>query len=237
MRTAPRNGKLATAPAAPPTAQISVFVLTKRQLLGQALAIALDDDPDISVSSASTDPCAAVTFVRDTKPDVVLVYLQLSQLDGTKVAQALRAAVPDIKIIILAGTLDHDTMFACAQAGAMGCVTEDFAPAALAEAIKRVHRGEVLFTPAVLLELIQGAQSRGTAAATSPSQVSLAPREREVLQAIASGLTPEQVADLMSISIHTVRTHLKNVMAKLNSRSKLEAVMLAIKNGLIELPE
>jgi DNA-binding CsgD family transcriptional regulator len=70
-----------------------------------------------------------------------------------------------------------------------------------------------------------------------PAQVSLAPREREVLQAIAAGLTPEQVAELLTISIHTVRTHLKNAMAKLNSRSKLEAVMLAIKHGLIELPD
>jgi DNA-binding NarL/FixJ family response regulator len=128
-------------------------------------------------------------------------------------------------------------MFACAQAGAMGCFTEDFAPSALADAIKRVHAGEVLFTPEVLLELIQGAQVRDVTAATTPHQISLAPREREVLQAIATGLTPEQVADLLTISIHTVRTHLKNSMAKLNSRSKLEAVMLAIKNGLIELPE
>ena len=87
-----------------------------------------------------------------------------------------------------------------------------------------------------LLELIQGAQSRASTAA-SPASVSLAPREREVLQAIATGLSPEQVADLLTISIHTVRTHLKNAMAKLNSRSKLEAVMLAIKHGLIDLPE
>ncbi|MFN0071164.1 MAG: LuxR C-terminal-related transcriptional regulator [Chloroflexota bacterium] len=212
-------------------------MLTKRPLLGQALAIALADDPMIRVSAASTDPCAAVAFVRETRPDVVLVYLQLAQLDGTKVAQALRAAVPDVKIIVLASTLDHDTMFACAQAGAMGCVTEDFAPQALADAIKRVHAGEVLFTPEVLLDLIQGAHSRGMNTAVSRAPVSLAPREREVLQAIATGLSPEQVADLLSISIHTVRTHLKNAMAKLNSRSKLEAVMLAIKHGLIDLPE
>jgi DNA-binding NarL/FixJ family response regulator len=237
MRTAPRNGKFATTETRLPTAQITVLVLTKRQLLGQALAIALQDDPSITVSAAYTDPCAAVAFVRETKPDVVLVYFQLAQLDGTKVAQALRSAVPGVKIIVLAGTLDHDTMFACAQAGAMGCFTEDFAPSALADAIKRVHAGEVLFTPEVLLELIQGAQVRDVTAATTPHQISLAPREREVLQAIATGLTPEQVADLLTISIHTVRTHLKNSMAKLNSRSKLEAVMLAIKNGLIDLPE
>lgn len=236
MRTAPRSGKLAAAESMISAAQISVFVLTKRPLLGQALAIALQDDPDITVTAAYTDPCAAVAFVRETRPDVVLLYLQLSQLDGTKVAQALRAAVPDLKMIILAGSLDHETMFACAQSGAMGCVTEDFAPSALADAIKRVNNGEVLFTPEVLLDLIQGAQSRGATPA-APSQVSLAPREREVLQAIATGLSPEQVADLLTISIHTVRTHLKNAMAKLNSRSKLEAVMLAIKHGLIDLPD
>lgn len=236
MRTAPRAGKFAPASAGVVADQITVFVLTKRPLLGQALAIALQDDPAIMVSAASTDPCAAVAFVRETQPDVVLVYLQLSQLDGTRVAQALRAAVPDLKIIILAGALDHETMFACAQSGAMGCVTEDLAPAALAEAIKRVHNGEVLFTPKVLLDLIQSAHAR-TDAGAPPAAVSLAPREREVLQAIATGLSPEQVADLLTISIHTVRTHLKNAMAKLNSRSKLEAVMLAIKHGLITLPE
>src|SRR5215204_4103559 len=106
MRTAPRNGKVTTPEKRLSERRINVFVLTKRPLLGQALAIALEDDQDISVSAAYTDPCAAVAFVRETKPDVVLVYFQLAQLDGTKVAQALRAAVPDIKIIILAGTLD-----------------------------------------------------------------------------------------------------------------------------------
>jgi DNA-binding NarL/FixJ family response regulator len=119
----------------------------------------------------------------------------------------------------------------------MGCVTEDFAPSALADAIKRVHAGDVLFTPEVLLDMIQSTQARAGAGAIGSSSVSLAPREREVLQAVATGLSPEQVADLLSISIHTVRTHLKNAMAKLNSRSKLEAVMLALKAGLIELPD
>lgn len=237
MRTIPRNGKPYSASTQIGTRQISVFVLTKRPLLGQALAIALDSDPEIEISGTYTDPCAAIAFVREARPDIVLVYFHLAQLDGTKVAQALRASVPEVKIIILAAALDHDTMFACAQAGAMGCVTEDYDPAALANAIKRVYAGEVLFTPEVLLDLIQGAQSRAQAAPVGTGSVVLAPREREVLQAIATGLTPEQVADLLSISIHTVRTHIKNVMAKLNSRSKLEAVMLAIKSGLIELPD
>src|SRR6476620_11817463 len=77
MRTAPRNGKFAIAEARLTTAQITVLVLTKRQLLGHALAIALQDDPSITVSAAYTDPCAAVAFVRETRPDVVLVYFQL----------------------------------------------------------------------------------------------------------------------------------------------------------------
>jgi DNA-binding NarL/FixJ family response regulator len=220
-----------TVPARP----ITVLLVDAHELLARALAVFLGADPELEVVGTLTDPERAVSAVRETRPDVAILSYFLMRHDGGHLPALLRAEHPELKMLILTSSLDRDTLAACIEAGAVGCVVKYQAPAELVDAIKRVRAGEVLFPSQALLKLLRLPRQ-------APAQPSdrlfqpLAPRELEVLQTLASGLTTEEVAAHLYISPHTVRTHVKNLMIKLQARSKVEAILTGLKEGLIELP-
>ena len=128
-------------------------------------------------------------------------------------------------------TLDEAAVSACVEAGAVGCLNQDQSPSQLIDRIKRAHAGEVPFAPDMLVNLLL--QPRRDEADRWHSVQLLGVRELQVLEMLANGMSTEVVAARLGITVHTVRTHLKDVMAKLQVHSKLEAVMVAIREGLI----
>ena len=216
-------------------ARIRVLLLDAHQLLAEALTIVLGADPDLEVVGSVADPRRALAQVRQARPDVVLMSYFLMHQDDARLAAALRSELPQLKILILTSTVDENTLFACVQAGAVGYVTKDRPPSELADAIKRVHAGEVLFAPNLLVKLLTRSQRQSETAISGPSVEPLTPRELEVLRAVATGMSTEEAAAHLGITVHTMRTHLKNVMIKLQARSKLEAVIVALRAGLIQL--
>ena len=210
---------------------IRVLLVERRRLFAAALAAALAADPALELVGCAGD-------LRDgdlgrLRPDVAVVGVALVRADGGAL-DALRAAAPGTKALVLADQLDDATLAACAHAGAAGVVPTDGAPDDLARAIKRVHAGEVLFAPEVLLRLLRQPRRGPAPAGRADPPASLAPRERAVLEAAAAGLDPQATAARLGIALHTVRTHLKHAMAKLGAHSRLEAVLTAIRLGLIE---
>jgi DNA-binding NarL/FixJ family response regulator len=123
---------------------------------------------------------------------------------------------------------------ACIRVGAAACISQATSPAALADVVRRVYAGEVVYEQRILLELVQ---RQSTVAPDRPRRATaVSERELEVLAVLATGASSSEAADRLCISLNTVRTHLKNIMVKLEARSKLEAVMIAIRAGWIELP-
>ena len=224
-------------PAADPTAPIRVLLVDGHRLLAAALGNFLQADSGLDVVGVEPDPARALAWVGSAPPDVVLLsYPYLRQDDG-RLVDALRAERPALKVIVLSGPADEEALLACVRSGAQGHVSRDRAPAHLARAIRRVHAGEVLFAPELLMRLL-----RRPMRADPPSQGALptgplTPREREVLQATAAGLSTEEIAEQLCIARHTVRTHVKKAMAKLGAHSKLEAILIAIRHGLITADE
>jgi DNA-binding NarL/FixJ family response regulator len=218
---------------------VKVLVVGGHQLLADSLAIALSADPGLEVMGSETDPERALTRIRRVRPDVVLLNNSLGGSDCAEVICRLRTEAPDLKIIVLTSySDDEDSLLACVQAGASGHQTTDRQPNELVDSIKRVHAGELDFAPDVLVNLMTrprspGPPPRAPEARTPP----LAPRELQVLQTVATGMSTGDAASALGITVHTVRAHLKNVMSKLQAHSKLEAVIFALKRGLIELPE
>ena len=155
-------------------------------------------------------------------------------VDDVSLIAVLLESRPDLKVIVLDAAGDPNTTLASIRAGAVACISETSSPATLADVVRRVRAGEAVYEQRILLELVQ---RLNVAVPAQPRRAAtLSEREREVLTALASGASSSEAADRLCISLNTVRTHLKNILVKLEARSKLEAVIIAIREGWIALP-
>ena len=216
-----------------PQRRTRVLLADSHQLLAQALAVALGAAPDLEV--VGVQPHLATAGLRRARPDVLVLSYFLLLTHRAQLAAELRAEFPELKIVVLTAALDEETVAACVQAAAVGCVTKHQSPAELVRSIRRVHAGEVLYAPEVLVGLLRPPPRRASPTRAAPSSPTT--RERQVLQALAEGLSTGEVAERLVISRHTVRSHLKKAMTKLEARTKLDAVVSAINQTVITLPE
>jgi len=207
--------------------RIRVGLADAHTLLATSLAYCLAQEPDIDVTGVH-QTLDGVTLQR-SPPDVLIVGYFLMLTKGSEILGDVSPVDP--KIIVLTATLDEETLSSCIQFGAVGCVTRDREPRDVADAVRRVHGGEVLFGPDILVRLLRGAGARPP----EPEQLAslLAPRELEVLDCLARGLGTTEIARKLVISPHTVRSHLKSALTKLNARSRTEAIARAVTLRLI----
>jgi DNA-binding NarL/FixJ family response regulator len=199
------------------------------RLFAEALAMALAADADVDVIGVHSDPLCALDHLRESRPDIVVLDDSVAQLGVVQLIGLLRSVHAGIRTIIVATNCDQGALEGYVRAGAAGCVTVDRALGEFVASVKQVHNGALLFGTDQLLDLLSRPRPAGTAS-------HLAPREREVLQVLAMGRSTEEAARQLGISVHTLRTHLKKAMTKLGARSKLEAILQALRTGLIELP-
>jgi DNA-binding NarL/FixJ family response regulator len=198
------------------------------RLVGDALAVVLRVDPSLEVMDVLEHPLQAVKYMEAREPDVGLVNCLRHEAHATQSTATLRAALPGLRVIVLAATLDHTVMTACIRAGAAGYLTVGCSSSELLTAIKRVYSGEVVFPVDALHASVVQSGLRSELPA-------LTPREQYILQAMADGLTVAETADRMKVATATVQTHVKNAMAKLSAHSRLQAVVVGLKMGIIEL--
>lgn len=218
--------------------RVKVLVVGGHQLLTDSLAIALGSHPDLDVVGTETDPARAPSRIRRTTPDVVLLNHFLASSGCADVINQVRSEAPEIKVIVLTSSSDDQgALMECVRAGASGHQTTDRQPTEIAESIKRVHAGELVFAPDALLSFMTRPRSPAPPRSIEGETQPLAPRELQVLQTVATGMSTGDAASVLGITVHTVRAHLKNVMTKLQAHSKLEAVIFGLKRGLIQLPD
>jgi DNA-binding NarL/FixJ family response regulator len=207
--------------------RVGVLLAPDRALLASSIQVVLGLEPDFAVVAVDSSPTAGPIRMLAAGAEVVLV-------DDVSLTSRLREDRPDVKVIVLEAVRDPDITLACIRSGASACVNEATSPAALADVVRRVYAGEAVYEQGILLELVQRPT---TAAPARPRRAAtLSERELEVLAVLATGASSSEAADRLCISLNTVRTHLKNIMVKLEARSKLEAVIIAIREGRIELP-
>lgn len=209
---------------------IRVLLVIGQQWIADALATVLRADPDLALLEVEDDPLQAAAQAHRMRPDVVLLDCLARGTSTAAITAMLGTGLPRFKIIALTACAEDTAVARYARAGAVACVTGSWSSTELIDAIKRVHAGEVLFSPRTLVCLLTQPSRGGTGE-------ELTPREQAVLQALADGLTVAEIADQMAISPATVQTHLKNVMPKLGARTRLEAVMIGLRTGAIELRE
>ncbi len=188
-------------------------------------------EPDLEVVGEAENGRVGLETARQLQPDIVLVDMVMPEMDGQAMALALRKSVPDVKIMVLSGTEVDERVFDLIAAGVEGYVLKEIEPAELVRAIHAVMRGEAYLYPQVLKKVLGRMQGRPAV----PAPVALTARELEVLEWMASPNTYRQIARQLNVSEETVRSHAKSILDKLGQPNRSQAVLAAIRAGLIEL--
>jgi DNA-binding NarL/FixJ family response regulator len=209
-----------------------VLIADDQTLFRSGLARLLSEDPRLEIVGQAVDGAEAVELAAKLKPHVVLMDLKMPGMDGIEATERIRAESPDTKVLILS-TFEADSyVLGALRAGATGYVLKDSPPDAIVSSIMAVMAGERVMAGAVanrVLEMLTGS--------STPKEFydGLTAREVEILKLLAGGLINKQIAYRLSISEKTVRNHVSNMYEKLGIYDRAQAVLYAVRKGLIEL--
>ena len=215
---------------------IRVVIADDQHLVRAGFAMILGEEPDLEVVGEAADGLAAIEVVQRLAPEVVLMDIRMPHLDGLEALRRLVAGGSSARVIVLT-TFDADEyVFAALRGGASGFLLKDTPPAELVSAVRTVAAGEALLDPTVtqrvVTAFVEGLVETGERRAP-PELASLTDREREVLIHLARGRSNAEIAALLVVSETTVKTHVGRVLAKLQLRDRVQAVVYAYEHGLV----
>jgi DNA-binding NarL/FixJ family response regulator len=220
---------------------IRVLLADDQEMVRSGLRMILDDQAGITVVAEAADGAEAVALARRLRPDVCLVDIRMPRLDGLEVTRALAGpGVPDPLKVVIVTTFDLDEyVYGALRAGAVGFILKDAGPVLLAEAVRAAAAGDALISPSVTLRLLQHlasgpAPGAGRASAAARPVTPLSERETEVMAAIATGRTNQEIGAGLFISLSTVKSHLASIQQKLGVRNRVEIAAWAWETGLID---
>lgn len=214
---------------------IRILVVDDQALVRSGLRLILETETDITVIGEAGDGKEGVESARRMRPDVVLMDIRMPVMDGIEATRRLIEAGldPEPRVLILT-TFDLDEyVYAAIRAGASGFLLKDAPPDDLIHAIRVVARGEALLAPTVTRRLIEEFASRPEPDAQPGGMGELTERELEVLRSLAAGLSNAEIADVLFVSEATVKTHISHILAKLDLRDRVQAVVVAYESGLV----
>lgn len=215
---------------------ITVFIADDQAMVRQGFGALLGAQPDISVIGDAPDGRAAVTEVKRLRPDVVLMDVRMPEMNGLDAAREILAAAmePPVRVLMLT-TFDIDEYaYEALGIGASGFLLKDAPAEELIRAVRVVAAGEALLAPSVTKRLIEDVTRRRAAPRRRDRQLeTLTPREREVLELIAAGLSNVEIAERLFVAEQTVKTHVGKVLSKLSLRDRAQAVVMAYESGLV----
>ena len=209
---------------------VRVLIVDDHRMFAESLERILSDKPALSVIGIATSGEEALKRFDDGAPDVVLMDYELPDTDGVELTTRLFQKAPDVKVIMLTGMGDDDLLMRAIEAGCCGFITKDKAAEEVALAIPAAYNDEALFSPAMLARVVARMRKPDRRVGWD-----ISPREQEVLDMLAQGLATPEIAASLFVSVHTVRTHVQAVLEKLGAHSKLEAVTIAAREGLVRL--
>jgi DNA-binding NarL/FixJ family response regulator len=216
------------------TEPLRVVIADDQDLLRTGFAMILSAD-GIEVVGDAADGAQAVDAVRRTRPDVVLMDIRMPEIDGLEATRLIMADAVDPPRIIILTTFDLDRyVYAALSAGASGFLLKDVTPEQLVAAVRLVRAGDALLALSITRRLIERFAPHDDAAATLHRDLSaLTPRELDVLQLLAKGLSNAELAARLQLGETTVKTHVGRILFKLDLRDRAQAIVVAYESGLI----
>jgi DNA-binding NarL/FixJ family response regulator len=205
---------------------IRVLIADDHTVVREGLRMFLRLDPDLEVVGEAADGAEALSLARKLRPDVVLMDLLMPVMDGIAATAAIRQELPDTEVLALTSVLEDETVVGAVRAGAIGYVLKDTQAETLCRAIKAAAAGQVQLSPQATARLMQ-------AVSTPENPGSLTVRETEVLRLVAQGAANKQIAQHLSITENTVRSHVSTILRKLGVQSRTQATLYALHSGLV----
>ncbi len=224
--------------------RIRILIVDDHALFRAGIANALSRERDLEVVGEAVDGRSGLEAAGTTSPHIVLMDLSLPAPGGLETTQRIRREYPAIAVIVLAQDEDEESLFASIKAGAAAFVIKDISPEDLVHVIRRVSLGEFLINdkvfskPAVASRVLKEFRELAVyGQEAQPIFAPLSPREVEILDNIAQGMTNKQVAYALSISEQTVKNHMSSILRKLAVNDRTQAVVYAMRQGWIKMPE
>jgi two-component system NarL family response regulator len=217
-------------------AKIRVLVVDDQELFRRGLTMLLSVEDDIEVVGEASDGSAAATLASDTAPDVVLMDVRMPKVTGIEACVSMKDAAPQARIIMLTASDEEADLYEAVKNGASGYLLKDSSIDEVAQAVRVVADGQSLISPSMAIKLLDEFKQMSRSDRTAVPTPRLTERELEVLRLVAQGLNNREIAKQLFISENTVKNHVRNILEKLQLHSRMEAVMYAVREKLLDIP-
>ncbi|MEI2811201.1 MAG: response regulator transcription factor [Nocardioides sp.] len=215
---------------------IRVLVVDDQELFRRGLVMLLAVEPGVEVVGEAGDGVAGTQLAATVAPDVVLLDVRMPKRSGIDACRAIKEAVPSAKIIMLTASEEEADLYEAVKSGASGYLVKDSSIDEVAQAVRVVADGQSLISPSMAVKLIDEFKQMSRPQPDSVPGLRLTERELEVLRLVAKGLNNREVAKQLFISENTVKNHVRNILEKLQLHSRMEAVMYAVREKLLDIP-
>ncbi|MDO9456126.1 response regulator transcription factor [Nocardioides sp.] len=215
---------------------IRVLVVDDQQLFRRGLTMLLAVEPGLEVVGEAGDGIEGTTLAETAAPDVVLLDVRMPKRSGIEACLAIKQSVPSAKIIMLTVSDEEADLYEAVKSGASGYLLKDSSIEEVAQAIRVVADGQSLISPSMAIKLIDEFKQMSRPERESGPALRLTERELDVLRLVAQGHSNKEIAARLFISENTVKNHVRNMLEKLQLHSRMEAVMYAVRENLLELP-
>jgi DNA-binding NarL/FixJ family response regulator len=219
---------------------IRVLIADDHALFRRGLEMVLEEEDDIDLVGQASDGTEAVAVAGEALPDVVLMDIRMPKITGIEACRATKEVAPSAKIVMLTISDEEEDLFEAIRAGASGYLLKDIPLDEVAEAVRAVHGGQSLINPSMAGKLLSEFATLAKRDDEEEERVQhvaapkLTDREMEVLKLVARGMNNRDIAKELFISENTVKNHVRNILEKLQIHSRMEAVMIAVRQKLIE---
>lgn len=222
-----------TTPPAPGTPAVRLMLADDHRMLREGLRRSMTEQ-GFSVVGEAADGAQAVELAHRLLPDVVLMDVTMPELDGVGATREIRSALPSVRVVMLTMHADEDVLASAIRAGASGYLVKDCSTREIAEAVRMAASGETIISPNLAASMLDEVRKMDAPAQTEDQRV-VTRREEEVLQLIANGCSTPEVAEQLYISHKTVKNHLASIYQKLDARDRTQAVLQAVRMGIVHL--
>jgi two-component system NarL family response regulator len=213
------------------------MVADDQELYRRGVEVVLSTEDDIALVGEAADGAEAVIRAEETVPDVILMDIRMPKVDGIEAARRIKELVPTTKIIMLTVSDEDQDLFEAVKAGAHAYLLKEVSVEEVADSVRAVMQGQTLISPSMaskLLDEFKALEKRVNEKHQYPSPT-LTTRELEVLKLVAKGMSNREIADDLYISENTVKNHVRNILEKLHLHSRMEAVIYAVRERLLDI--